>query len=51
MIDKAAEDAARVHARNGVTYPLIGAERRLRVPDRPDAWWIAQHYDRIAAGA
>lgn len=51
MIDKAAENAARVHARNGVAYNLLGAERRLRVPDHPDAWWLAQHYDRIEAGA
>jgi hypothetical protein len=49
MIDRAAEESASLRARHGVTYSLLGAERRLRVPDRPDAWWLAQHYDRIEA--
>jgi hypothetical protein len=51
MIDRAADEAARLHARSGVTYALLGTERRLRVPDQPDAWWLARHYDRIEAGA
>jgi hypothetical protein len=51
MIDRAADEAARLYAKNGVTYVLLGTERRLRVPDQLDAWWLAQHFDRIEASA
>jgi hypothetical protein len=47
MIDAAATEAARVHAKQGVAYTLLGAERRLRIPEKPLQYWLARHYDRI----
>lgn len=47
MIDAAANEAARTYSRSQVTYDLLGAERRLRVPHKPQEWWLARHYDRI----
>ncbi|ACL55676.1 DUF4007 family protein [Methylobacterium nodulans] len=47
MIDRAAQEGARIYAKSGVTYVLLGAERRLSVPNRPPAWWLERHYRRI----
>lgn len=47
MIDVAAQEGARLYAKQGVTYSLLGAERRLRVPEKPAAWWLERHYRRI----
>jgi hypothetical protein len=50
-IDKAAQEAVRLHGRRGVSYDLLGGERRLRTPDKPAAWWLQRHYDRLEASA
>jgi ABC-type branched-subunit amino acid transport system substrate-binding protein len=50
-IDRAAQDGARLYSKAGVTYVLLGAERRLRVPDKPSSWWLERHYRRIEASA
>ncbi len=47
MIDAAAQDGARLYAKVGVTYTLLGAERRLAVPEKPAAWWLERHYRRV----
>lgn len=47
MIDVAAQESSRLYAKQGVTYSLLGAERRLRVPERPAAWWLERHYRRV----
>jgi hypothetical protein len=47
MIDLAAQESARAYAKLGVTYALLGAERRLRVPERAPSWWLERHYRRI----
>jgi hypothetical protein len=47
MIDAAATEAARLYAKQGVTYTLLGAERRLRIPEKPAQYWLARHYGRI----
>jgi hypothetical protein len=49
MIDAAASDAARIYAKEGVTYTLLGAERRLRVPEQPGDYWLSRHFSRIEA--
>jgi hypothetical protein len=51
MVDAAATESARALAKDGVTYSLIGAERRLRVPPHNGAHWLASHYARIGVGA
>jgi hypothetical protein len=50
-IDRAAQDGPRLYSKAGVTYSLLGAEHRLRVPEKPTAWWLARHYRRIEASA
>ncbi len=47
MIDAAAAEAARLYAKQGITFTLLGAERRLRIPEKPSHHWLARHYDRI----
>jgi hypothetical protein len=47
MIDAAATEAALLYAKQGVTYNLLGAERRLQIPNKPAHYWLARHYDRI----
>jgi hypothetical protein len=47
LIDAAAEEASRLYGKIGVTYTLLGAERRLRVPEMSAASWLGHHYDRI----
>ena len=51
MIDRAAQDAAKYYTKAGVTYGLLGSERRLRAPDKPTAWWLERHYNRVEASA
>jgi hypothetical protein len=46
-IDRAAQDGARLYAKHGVAYDLLGAERRLRVPEKPPVWWLNLHYSRV----
>jgi hypothetical protein len=50
-IDKAAQEAARLYGKTGVSYDLLGAERRLRTPNKPAAWWLEKHYARVGASA
>jgi hypothetical protein len=47
MIDTAATEAAGIYAKQGVTFTLLGAERRLRIPEKPPHDWLARHYDRL----
>lgn len=51
MVDAAASNAARIYARDGVSYDLLGAERRLRIPERDPGFWLDRHYQRIGASA
>jgi hypothetical protein len=48
-IDAAAVEAAHSCGRYGVTFELLGAERRLRAGHRPPEYWLELHYDRIGA--
>jgi hypothetical protein len=50
-IDATATEAAIVYRRNGVSFELLGAERRLRVAHQPPEFWLARHYDRIGVTA
>ena len=47
MIDTAAKEAARIYANQGVTFTLLGAEQRLRIPEKPPHDWLARNYDRL----
>jgi hypothetical protein len=51
MVDAAASDAVRIYARDGVTYDLLGAERRLRIPEHEPRFWLNRHYNRIGVSA
>ena len=50
-IDRAAQEAACLYGKNGVSYDLLGAERCLRTPDKPAAWWLEKHFARVEASA
>jgi Protein of unknown function (DUF4007) len=50
-IDAAAVEAAGIYGRSGVTFELLGAERRLRAAHKHPEYWLERHYDRIGAAA
>jgi hypothetical protein len=43
--------AAKNFAPLGVTFDLLGAERRLRVPTGDAADWLERHFERIGSAA
>jgi hypothetical protein len=48
-LDDAAVEAARTYKQSGVTFELLGAERRLRAAHKRPEYWLERHYDRIGA--
>jgi hypothetical protein len=48
-IDTAAEEGSRRYRNDAVSYALLGAERRLRAPEKPTAWWLQRYYERVEA--
>ena len=50
-IDRAAQDAAKTYGKRGVAYALHGGERRLTIPEKTLAQWLAWHYHRIGVEA
>jgi hypothetical protein len=48
-IEELSQQSARVFARHGVAFDLLGGERRLRVPHPDASYWLQMHFDRIRA--
>jgi hypothetical protein len=47
-IDQAVEEGSRLYRKEGVSYALLGTERRLRTPEKSTAWWLQRYYERGA---
>jgi hypothetical protein len=50
-LDAAAVEAARIYKHSGVSFELLGAERRLRAAHKTPEYWLDRHYDRIGVAA